>query len=213
LPMGQRVKVLVGLFDSAYNKDPLAFLMPEEGTIAHRNENGTYRVLLSNNEVRDGVLNDELELVGASMPQAVQVHLEQLALVVESDKTNGYAYIRCKSGEGDSQKMTYMSDKCEGAAWCFVKNHCGGIRNGPCTKIEQPFSCQGNAEMWRNKMMEGLVQCKMPSPFNTSAYKDPWLQAEAFRKLYESVDSLLSDYPEGTEARCCRSTQRARRQR
>ncbi|CAK0842073.1 unnamed protein product [Prorocentrum cordatum] len=208
LPMGQRVQV-VGLVQSALS-DPLAYLIPEEGTIAHRNENGTYRVLLSKGKIRDGVSIDELELVGASIPQAVEAHLEQLALVVENDdKHNGYAYIRCKSGEGESSKMTYMSDKCDGAAWCFVRNHCGGIRNGPCTKIEAPFRCQGNADMWRNKMMEGVVQCKMPSPFNTSTYKDPWLQAGVFRELYNSVDSLLSGYregqalplhPEGTEA-------------
>jgi len=197
LSMGQRVNVLVGLLDAAYNQDPLAFLRPEQGTITHRNLNGTYRVLMSGDKVRDGVSIDELELMGGTMPEEVKVHLEQLALVVEKDKTNGYAYIGCKAGEGDKQKMSYMSDKCEGAAWCFVPNHCGGIRNGPCKKIEQPFRCQGNADMWRSKMMEGLVQCKMPSPFNTSAYKDPWLQAEVFRELYDSVDSLLSGYPEG----------------
>lgn len=191
------MKVEVGLLDSALAQDPLAFLMPEEGTIAQRNENGTYRVLLPKGQVRDGVPVQDLDLVGASMPQAVQAHLEKLALAVEKDKNNGYAYIRCKSGEGDKQKMTYVSDMCGGAAWCFVNNHCGGLRNGPCVKIEQPFNCQGNADMWRNKMMEGLVQCKMPSPFNTSAYKDPWMQAEVFRELYDSVDSLLSGYPEG----------------
>eukprot|EP00928_Gymnodinium_smaydae_P045573 TRINITY_DN30366_c0_g3_i3.p1 TRINITY_DN30366_c0_g3~~TRINITY_DN30366_c0_g3_i3.p1 ORF type:complete len:508 (+),score=42.26 TRINITY_DN30366_c0_g3_i3:137-1525(+) len=84
--------------------------------------------------------------------------------VIKKDNEAGHVYLRCKRRKflrrRKWQKASCVKEECGGnAGFCFVKNHCGGLRAGACIalKNQNPLKC---AEGWRKRLHEGSKQEK-----------------------------------------------------
>jgi len=61
---------------------------------------------------------------------------------VKKSKSKGHLYLKCKHGsrveakQGNRQKASCVEKECDAKSnWCFVKNHCGGLK-GACRELD-----------------------------------------------------------------------------